>query len=88
MLSKQGDIMRRKNLNDLIEWMNDPRRKSLMVWGARQVGKSYVYPVTFDEFLLNYNENKYNYVKNHFENKEPIDKVIHDELIDDFRTYS
>ena len=34
--------MRRKYLNDLIEWMNDPRRKPLMVWGARQVGKSYL----------------------------------------------
>lgn len=34
--------MRRKYLNDLIEWMNDPRRKHLMVWGARQVGKSYL----------------------------------------------
>ena len=31
--------MKRKYLNDLIEWMNDPRRKPLMVWGARQVGK-------------------------------------------------
>jgi predicted AAA+ superfamily ATPase len=204
LLYKQGDIMRRKYLNDLIEWMNDPRRKPLMVWGARQVGKSYlieelfakeyfkdrylkidlsddvdfaefaennsnlekvleyiqlhynfipdenhllffdeaqecpsivkmmkhfnekrrelpvivsgslvrlrihrdskktnkkflfpvgkinqlyVYPLTFDEFLMNYNENKYNYVKNHFETKEPIDKILHDELIDDFRTY-
>lgn len=34
--------MKRKYLNDLIEWMNDPRRKPLMVWGARQVGKSYL----------------------------------------------
>ena len=34
--------MRRKYLNYLIEWMNDPRRKPLMVWGARQVGKSYL----------------------------------------------
>ena len=42
MLYKQGDIMRRKYLNYLIEWMNDPRRKPLMVWGARQVGKSYL----------------------------------------------
>lgn len=28
--------MKRKFLKDLIEWMNDPRRKPLMVWGARQ----------------------------------------------------
>ncbi|MGM9969989.1 MAG: AAA family ATPase [Anaeroplasma sp.] len=34
--------MKRKYLSDLIEWMNDSRRKPLMVWGARQVGKSYL----------------------------------------------
>ena len=34
--------MQRKYLKDLIEWMNDPKRKPLMVWGARQVGKSYL----------------------------------------------
>jgi len=196
--------MRRKYLNDLIEWMNDPKRKPLIVWGARQVGKSYlieelfakqyfknkylridlsddidfvefaeknsnlekvleyirlhynftpdekhllffdeaqecpsivkmmkhfcenrreipvivsgslvrlrihrdskktnksflfpvgkinqlyIYPLTFDEFLMNYNENKYNYVKKHFEDKSPIDEITHKELLDDFRTY-
>ena len=36
---------------------------------------------------MNYNENKYNYVKKHFEEKLPIDKVLHNELMDDFRTY-
>lgn len=203
-IDKKGDAMQRKYLKDLIEWMNDPKRKPLMVWGARQVGKSYlveelfakvyykdrylkidlsnedefveyaennsnlekileyielhynfipdknhllffdeaqecpsivkmmkhfeekkkeipvivsgslvrlrihrdskktkkkflfpvgkinqlyIYPMTFDEFLMNYNINKYNFVKKHFEEKSPIDTDIHNELIDDFRTY-
>lgn len=34
--------MERKYLQNLIEWMNDPFRKPLMVWGARQVGKTYL----------------------------------------------
>ena len=196
--------MERKYLNALVNWMNDPKRKPMMIWGARQVGKSYlveelfakkyfnnkylkidlsdeddfvefaennsnlekvldyiefhyhfvpdkdhllffdeaqecpsivkmmkhfcekrrdipvivsgslvrlrihrdskktnkkflfpvgkinqlyVYPMTFDEFLLNYDINKYNYVKRHFESKEPIDEIVHKELMDDFRTY-
>ncbi|MDY6431223.1 MAG: AAA family ATPase [Bacilli bacterium] len=34
--------MKRKYLDDLIKWNADPQRKPLMVWGARQVGKSYL----------------------------------------------
>ena len=34
--------MERKYLKDLIEWNEDPFRKPLMIWGARQVGKSYL----------------------------------------------
>ena len=56
LLYKQGDIMRRKYLNDLIEWMNDPRRKPLMVSGARQVGKSYLIE---ELFAKEYYKNKY-----------------------------
>ena len=59
LLYKQGDIMRRKYLNDLIEWMNDPRRKPLMVSGARQVGKSYLIKNLFAE---RYFKNNYIYV--------------------------
>lgn len=34
--------MERKYLNNLIEWLNDPNKKPLLVVGARQVGKSYL----------------------------------------------
>ena len=52
-----------------------------------KINQLYVFPMTFDEYLLNYDENKYNFVKNHFESKEQIDPIIHKELMDDFRTY-
>ena len=34
--------MERKYLTKLEEWIKKPNRKPLMVWGARQVGKSYL----------------------------------------------
>lgn len=34
--------MERKYLKDLVSWKDDPMRKPLMVWGARQVGKTYL----------------------------------------------
>ena len=34
--------MERKYLEALLGWKDDPRRKPLMVWGARQVGKTYL----------------------------------------------
>lgn len=34
--------MIRKYLTKLLDWNNNPRRKPLMVWGARQVGKTYL----------------------------------------------
>lgn len=34
--------MERVALQNLIDWNNNPRRKPLIVWGARQVGKTYL----------------------------------------------
>lgn len=52
-----------------------------------KINQLYVFPMTFDEYLMNYDENKYIYVKNHYVSKEAIDPIIHKELIDDFITY-
>lgn len=41
--------MKRKYLSRLLEWKDNPRRKPLMVWGARQVGKSYLIKDLFAE---------------------------------------
>ncbi len=48
--------MERKYLKDLIEWRNDPDRKPLLVWGARQVGKSYLIE---ELFAKSYYKNSY-----------------------------
>lgn len=41
--------MFRKYMNDLINWLNSRNRKPLMVWGARQVGKTYLIKDMFAE---------------------------------------
>ena len=41
--------MKRKYLNDLIDWNNDEDRKPLLVIGARQVGKAYLNKDMFAE---------------------------------------
>ncbi len=52
-----------------------------------EINQLYVFPLTFDEFLLNFSKRKYDFIKKHFEDKTPIDAKIHEELMDDFRTY-
>lgn len=48
--------MERTKLKDLENWLNSPRRKPLIVWGARQVGKTYLVKELFakrffDDFI-------------------------------------
>ena len=52
-----------------------------------KINQLFVFPMTFDEFLLNLDSHKYEYVKKHFESKEPIDAQIHEELLNDFNTF-
>ena len=47
--SKMVQLMKRKHLNDLIDWNNDEDRKPLLVIGARQVGKDYLNKDMFAE---------------------------------------
>lgn len=46
-----------------------------------------IYPMTFDEFVLNYKKNTYEYLEKSFENKQNINDSIHKELIDIFNDY-
>ena len=46
-----------------------------------------MYPLTFDEFLLNYNENTYNFVKESYKKKTPLDNTIHLRLLDIVNDY-
>lgn len=46
--------MYRKYVEDLKKWYKSPRRKPLVVWGARQVGKTYLIKEIFaDEYFKN-----------------------------------
>ena len=51
--------MERNALQTLIEWKNNKRRKPLIVWGARQVGKTYLVK---DIFAETYYKGSYIYV--------------------------
>jgi len=51
--------MERIALQKLIDWKNSKRRKPLIVWGARQVGKTYLIKNIFAE---TYYKNKYIYI--------------------------
>lgn len=51
--------MERIALQKLIDWNSNKRKKPLIVWGARQVGKTYLVQELFAE---NYYQNKYIYI--------------------------
>lgn len=51
--------MERMALQKLVEWNNSKRRKPLIVWGARQVGKTYL---VLDIFAETYYQNNYIYI--------------------------
>lgn len=51
--------MKRNALNDLIKWNNDECKKPLIVWGARQVGKTYLIK---DLFAEEYYKDNYIYI--------------------------
>ncbi len=51
--------MERIATQEFIEWNNNKRRKPLIVWGARQVGKTYLVK---DIFAETYYKNSYVYI--------------------------
>jgi len=52
-----------------------------------KINELYIYPLTFDEFLKNYNEKTYEYVLNCFNNKIAINSEIHNEILSIFDDY-
>lgn len=51
--------MKRIALENLIEWKSDKRKKPLIVWGARQVGKTYL---ILELFAKSFYKNSYIYI--------------------------
>ena len=62
----QEDYMDRLALNDLIEWNNNKFRKPLIVWGARQVGKTYL---ILELFAKKYYPDNYLYIDFKYEDE-------------------
>ena len=65
--------MERVALQNLIDWNNNPRRKPLIVWGARQVGKTYLVQELFAEQFY---KNKYLYID--FKKEDEIRSFCHE----------
>ena len=51
--------MERNALQKLIEWNNNSRKKPLIIWGARQVGKTYLVE---ELFAKTFYKNNYIYI--------------------------
>ena len=58
--------MDRLALNNLIEWNNNKFRKPLIVWGARQVGKTYL---ILELFAKQYYPDNYLYIDFKYEDE-------------------
>lgn len=65
--------MKRKALEDLVEWKNRKDRKPLLVYGARQVGKTWL----LKEFGKRYFKNT---VYVNFESNNIIGKMINEDI--------
>ena len=67
MLVKGGRSMERSALQKLLDWNDDKRRKPLIIWGARQVGKTYLIKELFAEKIY-----KNNYIYIDFKKEDEI----------------
>lgn len=52
-----------------------------------KINQLYVYPLTFDEFLLNYNESLYEKLKDSYSRREELDDSYHKMYLDIFNSY-
>ena len=66
--------LERLAMQDLIRWKGNPRRKPLMVWGARQAGKTFLIK---DQFAENYYPNHYVYIDKQFANVHMQTNMLH-----------
>ena len=47
-------MLKRKILNDLIDWKNNKKHKSLIITGQRQIGKTFVVDEMFSKYYSSY----------------------------------
>lgn len=61
--------------------------KKKVLFPVGKINQLMIYPLTFDEFLLNYKKPTYDYLLECFKNKKAIDDEMHEELMDIFDEY-
>jgi len=57
---------------------NESENNGKFLFPVGKINQITVFPMTFDEFLMNSNEILYNAIKKSYENKEPLDTQIHE----------
>ena len=62
-------------------------KNSKFIFPVGKINQLYMYPLTFDEFVYNYNKSLYDYLKTHFNNNITIDYEVHEELLKVFNDY-
>ena len=81
-----GSLVRIKIRRESYKRGNFAQNKGFL-FPVGNINQLYIYPLTFDEFLYNYNKTAYVYLKEHFDNKTPIDKDMHNLFMDIFKEY-
>ena len=80
-----GSMVRIKLLRETHKRGSKENDKFLFPVG--KINQITVYPMTFDEFLMNSNKILYNTIKKAYENKQPLDSQIHDLAMDQVYKY-
>ena len=65
--------MKRKAMQDLINWKNKKNRKPLLLYGARQVGKTYLVKAFGKEYFEDMN-----YIN--FETNNVVNKILEEDI--------
>ena len=81
-----GSLVRLKILRDAHK-RGGYAKNTKFLFPVGKINQLYMYPLSFDEFLMNYNNPAYAYLKRTFENKESIDLQTHKDLIEMFNDY-
>lgn len=81
-----GSLVRLKILRDAHK-RGGYANNTKFLFPVGKINQLYMYPLTFDEFLMNFNNKAYEYLKKSFKNNEQIDFLMHKNLMDMFNDY-
>lgn len=81
-----GSLVRLKILRDAHK-RGGYANNTKFLFPVGKINQLYMYPLTFDEFLMNFNNKAYEYLKKSFKNNEQIDFLMHKNLMNMFNDY-